>query len=60
MSFKVGDIVKTKCFGPSGSVGEFGLIIKPHARIIRCWKVLFGNIATVVSEGGLEVVSESR
>ena len=61
MNFKVGDIVKTKCFGPKGSVGEVGLIIKPHPRIVSTWEVLFrGSTIMRIAGCGLEVVSASR
>ena len=57
---KVGDLIQTKCFGPKGSVGEVGIIIKPHARIIKCWEVLFGNVVRVLAQDGLELINEGR
>lgn len=61
MNFKVGDIVKTKCFGPKGSVGEVGLIIKPANTRLNAWEVLFRGSAIMRIAGcGLEVVSASR
>ena len=57
---KVGSLVKTICFGPKGSVGEVGIIIKPSPRMIKCWEVLFGDAVKVLAEHGLEVINESR
>ena len=53
---KVGDLVKTKGYGPKGSVGELGIIIREFPRIVRCWEVLFGNTLRVIAQDGLEVV----
>ena len=57
---KVGDLVKTAGFGPQGSVGEVGMIIREFPRIVRCWEVLFVGVVRVVAQDGLEVISESR
>jgi len=57
---KPGDLIKTKCFGPKGSVGEVGIIVKSAPRIINCWEVLFGDIVKVLAAHGLEVINESR
>ena len=57
---KVGDLVKTKCYGPKGSVGEVGIIIREFPRIVRCWEVLFGNTLRVIDQDGLELFHESR
>ena len=57
---KVGDLVKTKCFGPSGAVGEVGMIIRRYPRMIKCWEVLFGSVIRIIAQDGLEVFSESR
>ena len=57
---QVGDLVKTRGFGPSGSVGDVGIIIRPYARIVRCWEVLFGNTLRVIAQDGLELFHESR
>ena len=57
---KPGDLVKTTCFGPNRTVGEVGLIVGEHPRIIRCWLVLFNGVKHVIAQDGLEVVNESR
>jgi hypothetical protein len=54
---KIGDLVKTTCFGPRYSVGEVGVLIKEYGRIVRCWVVLFGNTTEVVAQDGLEVIN---
>ena len=57
---KVGDLVKTTGYGPKGSVGEVGLIVREFPRIVRCWEVLFGSTLRVVAQDGLELINESR
>ena len=57
---KPGDLVKTTCFGPKGAVGEVGLIVEEHPRIITCWLVLFNGVKHVIAQDGLEIVNESR
>jgi hypothetical protein len=54
---KIGDLVKTTCFGPRYSRGEIGVVIKAYGRIIRCWVVLFGDTTEVVAQDGLEVIN---
>ena len=56
---KIGDLVKTTCFGPRYSRGEIGVFIKAYGRIVRCWVVLFGNTTEVVAADGLEVINEA-
>jgi len=56
---KVGDLVKTLCFGPAGRVGEVGLVVG-HSRWSHCWQVLFGNELKVIAESGLESINEGR
>ena len=57
---KVGDLVRTTCFGPGGSVGEIGMLLRKADRIINCWVVMFDNEEMVVAREGLKVISESR
>ena len=57
---KSGDLIKTTCFGPGGTVGEVGMIIKAYPRIIRCWEILFGSTVRVIAEDGLKVINEAR
>jgi len=57
---KPGDLVSTTCFGPNGSVGEVGLVVKEYPRIVRCWLVLFNSVTHVLAEEGLEVINEGR
>ena len=58
---KIGDLVKTTVFGPRYSVGEVGVLVKEYGRMIRrCWVVLFTDGTEVVSQDGLEVISEYR
>ena len=56
---KIGDLVKTTCFGPRYSRGEVGVVIKAYGRIIRCWVVLFADSTEVVAADGLEVINEA-
>jgi len=59
---KVGDLVKTTGFGPNGSVGEVGLILRASQHLmlstVRCWEVLFGSTLMVFAQDGLEAISE--
>ena len=57
---KIGDLVKTTCFGPRYSRGEVGIVIKAYGRFIRCWVVLFADGTEVVAADGLEVINEGR
>ena len=57
---KVGDLIKTTCFGPRGNVGEVGVIIKAYPRMIKCWEILFGSTLRVIAEDGLKVINEAR
>ena len=57
---KAGDLVKTTGFGPRGSVGEVGMIVREFPRIVRCWEVLFGDVLRVIAQDGLEIISENR
>jgi len=58
---ETGDLVKSKCFGPKGSVGEVGILIE-YDGWSRCWWVQFEERIVVVAHNGLEVISinESR
>ena len=56
---KIGDLVCTTCFGPAGSVGEIGILIRQADLIIRCWVVLFSGSTQIFSRDGLEVINES-
>jgi hypothetical protein len=56
---KVGDLVKTICFGPAGTLGELGIVVG-HSEWSHCWRVLFGNELKDIAESGLEVINESR
>ena len=61
---KIGDLVKTTGFvrvnDSRSGVGEIGVLVKEYGRIIRCWVVLFTDGTEVVSQDGLEVISEYR
>ncbi len=57
---KVGDLVRTKCFGPAGSVGEIGMLVRKDDAIINCWVVMFGSTMQVLAREGLEVINGSR
>ena len=57
---KVGDLVVLKGFGPSGSVRDVGLIVRPFARIVKCWEVLIAGRIHVIAQDGLELADESR
>ena len=57
---KIGDLVVCKGFGPNGSVGEVGLIVRPFARIVKCWEVLIAGHIMVLAQDGLELVDASR
>ena len=54
---KIGDLVKTSCFGPRYSRGEVGVLVKPYGRVPRCWVVLFGNVEEVVAVDGLDLIN---
>jgi len=62
---KVGDLVRTTCVGPSGEVGELGIVIESeekwsHAKV---WTVLFNkagaSIKFLICGDALEVLSEA-
>lgn len=57
---QVGDLVVCKGFGPNGSVGEVGLVVRPFARIVKCWEVLIAGCIHVIAQDGLELVDASR
>ena len=67
---KIGDIVRTTCFGPSGSVGDVGIIVEDSLSFgspSRVWKVSFSTrvqgknmpITMHIAWQGLEVISEA-
>jgi hypothetical protein len=57
---KVGDLVKTTGFGPEGTTGELGIIIKASAPL-RVVIVYFNNgVQTPYAVDGLVVVNENR
>ena len=61
MQLKVGDLVKTTGFGPKGTTGEIGIIIKDHPYFPRTFIVLFNcGVRTPYAQDGMEVLSESR
>ena len=60
---KVGDLVKTTCFGPSTkTVGEMGLLVRRWEGLTGCWEVYFPGTGKVhiITLPGLELVDESR
>ena len=57
---KVGDLVVLKGFGPNGSVRDVGLIVRPFARIVKCWEVLIAGHIMVIAQDGLELANASR
>ena len=57
---KVGDLVACKGFGPNGSVGEIGVIVRPFARIVKCWEVLIAGHIMAIAQDGLELADEGR
>ena len=63
---QVGDLVKSRGFGPNGSVGEGGLIVKHDGRFLRhlepaVWIVMWSNGAlSSCAQDVLIVVSEAR
>jgi len=59
-TMKVGDLVKTTGFGPEGTTGELGIIIKASAPL-RVVIVYFNNgVQTPYAVDGLVVVNENR
>jgi len=56
---KTGDLVKSKGFGPEGSVGEIGLLMD-YDSLRGGWWVLFRDIEIVCAKSGLEVINEDR
>jgi len=60
---KIGDLVKTKCFGPSAkTVGEIGVLVRRFPRIIGTWEVFFSGTGQthLIAQDGLELANESR
>jgi hypothetical protein len=56
---KVGDLIETTCFGPKGSVGEIGVLIRETWEG-DCWEIRFPGITCIYAKDGLRVLSESR
>ena len=52
---KTGDLVKSKGFGPMGSVGEFGILLD-YDSLRGGWWVQFGDREAVVAAEGLKIV----
>ena len=60
-TMKVGDLVKTTGFGPEGTTGELGIIIKASTKFLRVVIVYFSNgVQTPYAVDGLVVVNENR
>jgi len=58
---QVGDLVKTRGFGPKGSVGEIGILVHDHPSYgDRVWTVAFGSKLHWISADSLEVINASR
>jgi hypothetical protein len=58
---KVGDLVRSTGFGPEGTTGAIGLIVKPSLLFPRTWIVHWSRgYATTYAQDGLEVINESR
>ena len=56
---QVGDLVETTCFGPEGSVGEIGILLRETWEG-DCWEVHFNGITCIYAKTHLDVVNESR
>jgi len=63
----VGDLVKSRGFGPNGSVGEVGLIVKYDGRFLfhpqepTVWIVKWSSgVLSSCAQDGLEIISASR
>ena len=60
-TMKAGDLVKTTGFGPEGTTGELGIIIKASPIFLRVVVVYFHNgVRTPYAVDGLVVVNENR
>ena len=60
-TMKAGDLVKTTGFGPEGTTGELGIIIKASPKFLRVVIVYFHNgVRTPYAVDGLVVVNENR
>jgi hypothetical protein len=61
ITMKAGDLVKTTGFGPEGTTGELGIIIKASPKFLRVVIVYFSNgVQTPYAVDGLVVVNENR
>ena len=56
---KIGDLIETTCFGPEGSVGEIGILLRETWEG-DCWEVHFNGITCIYAKDGLRVVNENR
>ncbi len=59
---QAGNLVKTKCFGPStNTVGELGVLVRPCITGVG-WIVFFAGTGKnhLIARDGLELVDESR
>ena len=58
----IGDLVRTTGFGPEGTTGSIGLIVKPSPRFPRTWIVHWssGQTTTYAQDGLVVISNESR
>ena len=58
---QVGDLVKTRGFGPTGNVGGIGILIHDHPSYgDRVWSVAVGRTLHWIAADSLEVINASR
>ena len=53
---KPGDLIETTCFGPKGSVGEIGVLLRLTWEG-DCWEVCFDGAICVYARDGLKVIN---
>ncbi len=55
---KIGDLVKSTGYGPEGTTGELGFILKPDSRFPNTWIVRWNNgLVYSYAQQGLVIVS---
>ena len=56
---KIGDLIETTCFGPEGSVGEIGILLRETWEG-DCWEVYFNGAVCIYAKTHLDVINENR
>ena len=56
---QVGDLIETTCFGPEGTAGEIGILLRETWEG-DCWEVYFNGVVCIYAKTHLGAINESR